>query len=325
MARPRVFVSSTYYDLKHIRNSLEAFIDGFGYDAVLFESGDIPFHHDQPIDESCYAEIHNCHMLVLIIGGRYGSPASSVKKLKGKELDTVYMKYNSITQREYESARNRNIPIFIFVEKNVLAEFQTYKDNRENTSIKYAHVDSVNIYRLLEEILAQRRNNFIRAFEKFDDISSWLRDQWAGLFADFLTRESTETSLKDLSTQIAELNGVSSVLKEYTESIMRKIEPENFQAIISEQSKKLRAKNIRRFLSEPMISYLIERSDKKLDPTKLYSAFEASDSIDDFLKRAKFDKDYVEEFLINNGDVANRDYQHLKLRYFKDSEFAVDE
>lgn len=36
MARPRVFVSSTYYDLKHIRASLENFIESLGFDAVLF-------------------------------------------------------------------------------------------------------------------------------------------------------------------------------------------------------------------------------------------------------------------------------------------------
>lgn len=325
MAKPRVFVSSTYYDLKHIRNSVEAFIDGFGYDAVLFESGDIPFHHDLPIDESCYAEIHNCHMLVLIIGGRYGSATSSEKQLKGKELDMAYKRYNSITQKEYENARSRDIPIFIFVDKNVLAEFQTYKDNRDNTSIKYAHVDSVNVYRLLEDILAQRRNNFIRAFEKFDDIASWLRDQWAGLFADFLTRENTETSLKGLSTQIAELNGVSSVLKEYTESIMRKIQPDNFQTLISEQSRKLKIRKTIRFLKEPMIDYLIKQSEIKINPSALYSAFEASESLEDFLKRAKFTKKHIEKFLDENIEPATRDYQELVLRYFQDPELIADE
>ncbi len=43
MARPKVFVSSTYYGLRHIRNSLETFIENMGYEGVLFESGDIPF------------------------------------------------------------------------------------------------------------------------------------------------------------------------------------------------------------------------------------------------------------------------------------------
>lgn len=41
--KPRIFVSSTYYDLKYIRNDLENFIKSFGYESVLFESGDIAF------------------------------------------------------------------------------------------------------------------------------------------------------------------------------------------------------------------------------------------------------------------------------------------
>ncbi len=269
MAKPRVFISSTYYDLKHIRNSLEAFIDTIGYEAVLFESGDIPFHHDQPLDESCYAEIQSCHMLVLIVGGRYGSPTSDAKRPKGKELEAAYKRFNSITAKEYQTARDRDIPIFIFVEKNVLAEYQTFKDNRDNETVKYSHVDSVDVYHLLDDILSQHRNNFVREFEKFDDISTWLRYQWAGLLADFLSKEKSETALSALSSQVSELGSVTKVLKEYTESMMRKIQPDNFQAIISEQSKKLRATKIRRFSQEPIIEYLLGRSPKGVGPTDL--------------------------------------------------------
>jgi hypothetical protein len=35
MAKPRVFVSSTYYDLKHLRSAIEAFIDSLGYEPIL--------------------------------------------------------------------------------------------------------------------------------------------------------------------------------------------------------------------------------------------------------------------------------------------------
>ncbi|MBK6634488.1 MAG: DUF4062 domain-containing protein [Chitinophagaceae bacterium] len=100
MAKPRVFVSSTYYDLKHIRRHIESFIKLMGYESVLFESGDIPFHHDQPLDESCYAEIDSCHILILIIGGKYGSVASSDGTPKEIEhIDKVYDYYNSITKK----------------------------------------------------------------------------------------------------------------------------------------------------------------------------------------------------------------------------------
>ena len=107
MAKPRVFVSSTYYDLQHIRANLESFIKTTGYEAVLFERGDIPFRHDVPSDESCYGEIGNCHMTLLIIGGRYESPASDSKRLDRVDFTEVRLRYNSITKKEYQTAREK--------------------------------------------------------------------------------------------------------------------------------------------------------------------------------------------------------------------------
>lgn len=37
MAKPRVFLSSTYYDLKHVRERIERFLANFGMEPVLFE------------------------------------------------------------------------------------------------------------------------------------------------------------------------------------------------------------------------------------------------------------------------------------------------
>lgn len=71
MPSPRIFVSSTYYDLKRIRASLDLFIDSLGYDPVLSEKGDIAYTHDRPLDESCYREAENSDIFVLIVGGRY--------------------------------------------------------------------------------------------------------------------------------------------------------------------------------------------------------------------------------------------------------------
>lgn len=322
MAKPRIFVSSTYYDLKHIRNTLEAFIDSFGYDAILFESGDIPFHHDQPLDESCYGEIQNCHMLILIVGGRYGSPTSDSKRPIGKELEKAYEKFNSVTKKEYETARERDIPIFIFVEKGVLAEYQTYKDNRDNKTIKFVHVDSVNVYRLLDDILAQRRNNFVREFEKFDDISNWLRDQWAGLFADFLSRKKNETTLNDLTSQVAQLRSVSTTLKEYTESIMREIKPEDYENIIDTQSKKLRATNIVLFSENPLINHLLSHIPESKAPL-LYSAFEKSTSLLDFFIKAKCPKSAIDYLIPEYTDVVNNDYNKLRQRFIEGKDIDI--
>ena len=114
MAKPRIFVSSTYYDLRHIRQGVESFVQSLGYDPILFESGDIPFSHDQSLDQSCYKEIATCHILVLIIGGRYGSPTSDETTTPtDDDLEKHYKHFNSITKKEFETAINEDIPAYI--------------------------------------------------------------------------------------------------------------------------------------------------------------------------------------------------------------------
>lgn len=47
MAKPRVFVSSTYYDLKYARERLERFIEAYNMEPVLFESDEVYFNPSQ--------------------------------------------------------------------------------------------------------------------------------------------------------------------------------------------------------------------------------------------------------------------------------------
>lgn len=312
MAKPRIFVSSTYYDLKHIRNSLEGFISDLGYDAVLFENGDIVFHHDKPLDQSCYSEIKNCHILVLIIGGRYGSPSSVNQSQDEQNVEKSIEIFNSVTKKEYETARDRDIPIYIFVEKGVLSEYQTYKRNRGNKNIEYAHVDNVNIFILVDEIYNQRRNNLIKEFDSFLDISSWLKDQWAGLFADLLSDRKSENEISSLASQIQDLRNVSSALREYSESMMRKLDPENFEQLISIQNQRITDARFERFEQEPMIEYLMRDKPKGVGIKTLFKAFQESRDIEDFLIKAQFEKHRIAEFLNEHRAPAERDYEKLK-------------
>jgi uncharacterized protein DUF4062 len=109
MARPRVFVSSTYYDLKHLRSSLENFIELLGYDAVLSEKGDIAYTPEQALDESCYREVQNSDIFVLIVGGRYGAERS---ESRGELTKAFFQRYDSITKTEYRTAVEKDIPIY---------------------------------------------------------------------------------------------------------------------------------------------------------------------------------------------------------------------
>src|SRR5260370_17504707 len=139
MEKPRMVVSSTYYDFKHIRSSLENFIETLGYEPGLSEKGDIAYSPDLPLDESCYREVANADILVLVIGGRYGSESSRSKE-HGTRAELAE-RYESITKQEFKTAIEKDIPVYVLVESSVYAEYQTFTRNQDNSHINYAHVD----------------------------------------------------------------------------------------------------------------------------------------------------------------------------------------
>jgi len=298
MARPRVFVSSTYYDLKHIRASLDLFIEQLGYESVLSEKGDIAYAHDRPLDESCYREASSVDIFVLILGGRYGSEASSDDK---KPSHSFFERYDSITKKEYESAVERDIPTYILIEAGVYSEFQTFLKNKDNSSINYAHVDSVNIFHLIDEILAQPRNNPIHTFERFADIESWLRDQWAGTFRDLLNRKSQQQQLATLTSQVNDLKAVNETLKIYLEAVMTRVNPDESRRLIAAEEKRLeevrRNEKIRDNKWYNDVRFLLNEEELPFD-----SFIEA-------MKKAKTVEGFVED-IVDKAGPSNWEFVH---------------
>ncbi len=56
---PKIFVSSTYYDLKHVREIVRKFILDLGYEPVLSEFSDIFYRPSDTVQNSCLKEIPN--------------------------------------------------------------------------------------------------------------------------------------------------------------------------------------------------------------------------------------------------------------------------
>ncbi len=125
-------LSAVAHGQKHIRSSLDIFIDSLGYDSILSEKGDIAYTHDVALDESCYREVRTADIFVLIIGGRYGSASS--REIESPQT-AFFERYESVTKQEHDEAIRRNIPIFILVESGVYAEFRTYLCNKEVTVV----------------------------------------------------------------------------------------------------------------------------------------------------------------------------------------------
>ncbi len=231
MARPRVFLSSTYYGLEHVRDQLGTFIEQFGFETVRFELGQVPYDHQRPLDESCYDEVGKCDIFILVIGSRYGSAASDQGEGLSREA------FESVTKREYKRAASTDIPIFIFVEKPVMEAYRTFEANKHSLEIEYPQVDDAQLLRFLAEIKAEPRNNPIQPFEHFDDIGHWLREQWAGLFQSMLSSRRQDKTLADMASQLTQLQVVTSTLKAYTEKLAEhQLEPEDVTALRDEEA-----------------------------------------------------------------------------------------
>lgn len=329
MAKPRIFVSSTYYDLKHIRASLSLFIDSLGYESILFEKGQIAFVSDDPLDVSCYREAESADIFVLIIGGRYGSETSEAQ-IKSK---TQYTDYNSITRQEYDTASCNHIPTYILIEKGVYAEYQTYKNNRDNHNIKYAHVDSINIFKLIDDIHAKPNNNPIYSFEKQNEIEDWLREQWAGLFKDFLLKRGNLKKFESLQKQIQNLEDLNKTFKTYLEQLLTETNSIDNINIIKNENEHLKFLNFKQsFINNHTFSYLI-KSENLTDENivEIMEITKKTKNIDDFFnelyklkisfildrkaelfieinKRSERLKDIFNKFMMS-VDLDKKDYQ----------------
>jgi hypothetical protein len=306
MARPRIFVSSTYYDLKHLRASIENFIESLGYDSILSEKGAIAYSPDVPLDESCYREVRNTDVFVLVIGGRYGSERSGPQD---RPLPASFFdRYDSVTKMEYRAAVEHDIPIYIFVERAVYAEYQTFLRNKAKSDVKYAHVDSVNVFLLLEEILARPRNNPVKEFDRYEDIEVWLREQWAGLFKDLLQRTTGQKQLASLQQEVANLAAIGNTLQSYLEALVKKVSPQRATTLIGQEQQKLeRARQQSKLRRNTFVSYLDSRYGISVD-----SAAEALLAAKDFDDLAKHLGTLVGKESGHLEEVVRRDPQAQK-------------
>jgi hypothetical protein len=196
MSKPRIFIGSTYYDLRYIREDVERFIKEMGYEPIRHETGSIPYSKEIPLEEAAYREITQCDIIVCIIGGRYGTESST--------------REGSITQNELQEALKKQIQVYVFIEQNVLSEYSTYLLNKENKSTIYRFVDNALVYEFLEKIYALPQNNPITPFSTSADVCDFLKTQWAGLFQRFLQEKQRLSELQILD----EMSSVSSTLKE---------------------------------------------------------------------------------------------------------------
>ncbi|EPT8343730.1 DUF4062 domain-containing protein [Vibrio vulnificus] len=216
MAVPKVFVSSTCYDLAEERAQLERFITSYGFQPILSEFSDVFYDPDEHTHEACVKEVAHCDLFVLIISGRFG----------GKYISGTG---ESITQAEYNEARKLNIPIFAFVKSDVLQAQLYYKENLKNESKEFAdkiyypainkQSEAVSIFSFIQSVQHAKENNAIESYSSFGDVENHLRKQWAGLFHNFLQKRKQQFDVEHISTVLDKLSDSSAKLESLVESL----------------------------------------------------------------------------------------------------------
>ncbi len=234
--KPRIFLSSTFYDLKYIREDLSHFIRSHGFEPILFEDGDIGYVPGRHLDESCYEALKDSDMVVLIIGGNYGSPAST-----GKTGD--FKKYMSVTRKEFQTAVGSGIPIFTFIDSKVYTEFSIYEANQEeiegkNQKINFSATKDINVFRFIKEIKSIETLTVIE-FQKVADIKEFLEKQWSDMFKNYLESLKGERRIQNLEETVRKMEVLMKKMELMLNTIGKKVladeDGDEYQNVIDNQ------------------------------------------------------------------------------------------
>jgi hypothetical protein len=163
---PTAMVSSTFFDLRQVRADLVDFIaSDAGFQPLLSELDSFPIDTDVDTIENCRRRVEqDADLLVLVIGGRYGSIADKSAR--------------SVTNLEYLAAKAKGIPIFSFVKKDVLAALPIWERNPDADFSTV--VDTPKLFEFLREVRSIDKI-WTREFDTAQEIVSSLRAQFAHL------------------------------------------------------------------------------------------------------------------------------------------------
>lgn len=229
MARLRVFVSSTCYDLDIVRSELRPFILSCGYEPVMSEYSDVLFDPRLHTHDSCAKEVVSADMVVLIIGSRFGGTAVPAA-VANVDLDAVSQLSTSgtpfpkdklsITQLEVLKAVEASVPVYAFVDERVLHDHLVYEKNKDKPhvidNLEFPSIQKKDtakyIFEFVNFLTHRISGNSVTGFTRLDEIRSHLLAQWSQMFQRLLMESRTHTlearRYSDFSERIDDLKAV---------------------------------------------------------------------------------------------------------------------
>jgi hypothetical protein len=194
---PHVFLSSTVEDLAYLREAIKETIEALGYRAVLSEHNGVGYVPPLSAIEACYEAMRDCQAAVLIIGKRYGQVPDSGAGL-------------SVTHAEFRHARERRIPVFCLVDREVLTYKRVHDHGNGNVPAGFPDMtDSKRTFALIDEVGSQPENNAWLPYQGATEACDALRQQLAHYVGRLLrtTNDPVRSQINDVLAQVVALRG----------------------------------------------------------------------------------------------------------------------
>lgn len=168
--KPAVFVSSTCYDLKQVREDIKDFFENtYGFEAILSEFNSFPIDPAIGTCDNCLNNVDNyADFFMLIIGNRYGYITEQGK---------------SITNLEYLHAKAKGIPLFVFVDKQLYATWNVWKGNKDGDYSSL--VDNPKMFEFISDIY-DGSQQWVYTYDSVKDIIMTMKHQLGLIFSDGL-------------------------------------------------------------------------------------------------------------------------------------------
>jgi len=184
---PNVFISSTISDLQYLRDAIRDAIVDLRYHPVMSEHGEVGYMRPTTAATACYRTVEQCHMVILIVGKRYGAIGD----------DGL-----SVTHKEYLAAKDASIPTITLVEQQVL-HYKEVFDASPNADLwhEFSRMDRPSdTFKLIDDISSSEVFNGLIPFVSAVDAKEKLKLQ----IADFVGQRLGDT-IAPMSMQIKDV------------------------------------------------------------------------------------------------------------------------